>query len=46
VFTEALRELGWVEGENIVFDRRYAENRLERVTAKWINGRRGEDRCW
>jgi putative ABC transport system substrate-binding protein len=29
--TEALRELGWVEGENIVFERRYAENRLERL---------------
>jgi hypothetical protein len=29
VFTEALRELGWVEGENVVFERRYAENRLE-----------------
>jgi ABC-type uncharacterized transport system substrate-binding protein len=31
VFTEALRELGWVEGENVVFERRYAENRLERL---------------
>ena len=30
-FTEALRELGWVEGENVVFERRYAENRLERL---------------
>ena len=29
--TEALRELGWVEGENVVFERRYAENRLERL---------------
>jgi ABC-type uncharacterized transport system substrate-binding protein len=28
---EALRELGWVEGENVVFERRYAENRLERL---------------
>src|SRR5258708_27318915 len=25
---EALRELGWVEGKNVVFERRYAENRL------------------
>jgi len=31
VMTEALRELGWVEGENVVFERRYAENRLERL---------------
>jgi putative ABC transport system substrate-binding protein len=29
--TEALRELGWVEGENVLFERRYAENRLERL---------------
>jgi putative ABC transport system substrate-binding protein len=31
LLTEALRELGWVEGENIVFERRYAENRIERL---------------
>jgi putative tryptophan/tyrosine transport system substrate-binding protein len=31
VVTEAFRELGWVEGENVVFERRYAENRLERL---------------
>jgi putative ABC transport system substrate-binding protein len=30
-FTEALRELGLVEGENVIFERRYAENRLERL---------------
>jgi putative ABC transport system substrate-binding protein len=29
-FTDALRELGWVEGKNVAFERRYAENRLER----------------
>jgi putative tryptophan/tyrosine transport system substrate-binding protein len=29
--SEILRELGWVEGENVVFERRYAENRLERL---------------
>jgi putative tryptophan/tyrosine transport system substrate-binding protein len=29
VVTEALRKLGWVEGENVVFERRFAENRLE-----------------
>jgi putative ABC transport system substrate-binding protein len=30
-FIDALRELGWVEGKNIAFERRYAENRLERL---------------
>jgi putative ABC transport system substrate-binding protein len=30
-FTDALRELGWVEGKNVGFERRYAENRLERL---------------
>jgi putative tryptophan/tyrosine transport system substrate-binding protein len=28
-FSDALRELGWVEGKNIVFEHRYAENWLE-----------------
>jgi putative ABC transport system substrate-binding protein len=31
LITEDLRELGWVEGENVVFERRFAENRLERL---------------
>jgi hypothetical protein len=26
-----LRELEWIEGKNIAFVRRYAENRLERL---------------
>src|SRR5205807_6360142 len=26
-----LRELGWIEGQNIAIERRYAENRLERL---------------
>jgi putative ABC transport system substrate-binding protein len=26
-----LRELGWIEGQNITIERRYAENRLERL---------------
>ena len=30
-FTDALRESGWVEGKNVAFQRRYAENRLERL---------------
>jgi putative ABC transport system substrate-binding protein len=30
-FTDALRELGWVEGQNITIEWRYAENRLERL---------------
>ena len=28
---DALRELGWVEAKNVVFEHRYAENRLERL---------------
>ena len=31
VFPTALRELGWIEGKNVVIERRYAENRLERL---------------
>ena len=31
LITEDLRELGLVEGENVVFERRYADNRLERL---------------
>src|SRR5215472_4550974 len=31
-FSDALRELGWVEGRNIVFEYRYAENRPERLS--------------
>jgi putative tryptophan/tyrosine transport system substrate-binding protein len=30
-FLNALRELGWIEGKNIAFERRYAENRVERL---------------
>jgi putative tryptophan/tyrosine transport system substrate-binding protein len=30
-FSEALRELGWIEGKNILFEYRYADNRLERL---------------
>jgi putative ABC transport system substrate-binding protein len=30
-FFDALRQLGWVEGKNILVERRYAENRLERL---------------
>jgi putative ABC transport system substrate-binding protein len=30
-FFDGLRELGWVEGKNIVFENRNAENRLERL---------------
>jgi putative tryptophan/tyrosine transport system substrate-binding protein len=28
---DALREFGWVEGKNVVFERRHAENRVERL---------------
>jgi putative ABC transport system substrate-binding protein len=30
-FVEALQQLGWIEGKNIVFEYRYAENRLDRL---------------
>ena len=30
-FLDALRELGWIEGQNVTFEYRYAENRLERL---------------
>jgi putative tryptophan/tyrosine transport system substrate-binding protein len=30
-FVEALRERGWFEGQNIVFERRYADGRVERL---------------
>jgi ABC-type uncharacterized transport system substrate-binding protein len=31
VLFDALREFGWIEGKNVVFERRYADNRLERL---------------
>jgi putative ABC transport system substrate-binding protein len=31
VLFDALRELGWIEGKNVVFEQRYAENRLVRL---------------
>jgi putative ABC transport system substrate-binding protein len=33
VFTQALEERGFVEGRNIVFERRYVEGRVERIPA-------------
>jgi putative tryptophan/tyrosine transport system substrate-binding protein len=30
-FSETLRELGWIEGKNIAFEHRYANNRTERL---------------
>jgi putative ABC transport system substrate-binding protein len=30
-FFDALRGLGWVEGKNVTFEHRYADNRLERL---------------
>jgi putative ABC transport system substrate-binding protein len=30
-FVEAFRQLGWVEGRNIIFEYRYAENRVDRL---------------
>jgi putative tryptophan/tyrosine transport system substrate-binding protein len=31
VLPDALRELGWIEGKNIVIERRYAEDQLDRL---------------
>jgi putative tryptophan/tyrosine transport system substrate-binding protein len=31
VFSEALRDLGWIEGKNIIIERRYAEDQLDRL---------------
>jgi ABC-type uncharacterized transport system substrate-binding protein len=31
-FYQALRDLGWVEGQNIAFERRYAEDQFDRLT--------------
>ena len=30
-FDQALRELGWMEGQNLAFERRYAEGKLEQL---------------
>ena len=31
VFSDALRELGWIEGKNIIIEPLYAENRIDRL---------------
>ena len=31
-FYQSLRELGWVEGQNVVFERRYAEGQYDRLS--------------
>jgi putative ABC transport system substrate-binding protein len=31
VFPQALRELGWIEGKNVVFEIRYADDQLDRL---------------
>ena len=31
VFSDALREFGWIEGKNIIIERLYAENRMDRL---------------
>src|SRR5262249_23255396 len=33
VFPKALRDLGWIEGKNVTIERRYAEDRLDRLPA-------------
>ncbi|MGH9429584.1 MAG: ABC transporter substrate-binding protein, partial [Terriglobia bacterium] len=31
IFRQALRDLGWVEGQNVAFEYRYAEGKTERL---------------
>jgi putative ABC transport system substrate-binding protein len=31
LFSEGLKELGWIEGKNVVFESRFAEDRLDRL---------------
>src|SRR5262249_62376381 len=31
MFTDVLHKSGWIEGKNLVFEHRYAENRLDRL---------------
>ncbi len=31
-FYQALRDLGWVDGQNVAFERRYAEDQSDRLT--------------
>ena len=38
-FFDGLRELGWDEGKNVVFENRNAENRLERRCARSLRAR-------
>jgi putative ABC transport system substrate-binding protein len=33
VFLNAMRSLGYVEGKNLIFERRYADNQLDRLPA-------------
>jgi putative ABC transport system substrate-binding protein len=32
-FYQSLRDLGWVEGQNVIFERRYAEGQYDRLSA-------------
>jgi putative ABC transport system substrate-binding protein len=41
-FRQALRELGWVEGKNIVFEGRYAEGDQDRLPTSGGERRRAE----
>jgi putative ABC transport system substrate-binding protein len=38
-FRDGLRKLGWVEGQNIVIDYRYAEGRFDTLPELATNGR-------
>ncbi len=44
-FYKALQELGWVEGQNVAFERRWAEGRYERLTDLAIELARTQRGC-
>ena len=44
-FQQGLRDLGYVEGKNILIERRYAEGRLDRMPPFVQRVRSAESRC-
>ena len=41
VFLDAMRGLGYVEGKNLIFERRFADNQLERLDFPWFREQPG-----
>lgn len=44
LFRQELRALGYVEGKNIAFEYRYADNKLDRLPALRKNGKKANSR--